>query len=73
MKVDKVIVETGRVVEGSVREEGRKATEASTLGTGVRCYNRVPNGGDEQTCGGAICLDTYKSGEAKARSALTAR
>ena len=34
MKVDKVIVETGRVVEGSVREEGRKAAEASTLGTG---------------------------------------
>ncbi len=73
MKVEEVIVEAGRVVEGSVREERRKAAEAPTLGTGVRCYNRVPSGGDEQTCGGAICLDTYRSGKAKARSALAAR
>ena len=73
MKVGKVMVETRKVVEGSVRKERKKAAEASTLETRVRCYNRVPNGGDEQTCGGAIRLDTYKSGKAKARSARTAR
>ena len=73
MKVAKVMVETGKEVEGSLRKERRKAAKASTLETGVRCYNRVPNGGDEQTCGGAIRLDTYKSGKAKARSARTAR
>ena len=73
MKVGRVIVEPGRGVEGCVRKERRKAAEASTLETGVRCYNRVPNGGDEQTCGGAFRLDTYRSGKAKARSARTAR
>lgn len=39
----KVIVEMEEGWEGSVRKERRKAAEASTLGTGVQCYNRVPN------------------------------
>ena len=44
MKVGKVIVEMEEGWKGSVRKERRKAAKASTLGTGVRCYNRVPNG-----------------------------
>ena len=42
MKVGKVIVEMEEGWKGSVRKERRKAAKPSTLGTGVRCYNRVP-------------------------------